>query len=118
MAENRRPTGPQRHGIRPMSGTRSRRGFLRRLGGHTSYGRRMVSNRRPPDVDISCAAYSPGNHRAGTKAHDGRCSWREHCVSPTIFSVTVAYRSSGRTFSYALCELDHRRVHEYFDRPH
>lgn len=65
-----------------------------------------------------CDRYAQSNHRSGTKAHDGRCSWRENCDAAVEHSVTVTYLATGRRYSYALCELDHSRVHEYFALSH
>lgn len=65
-----------------------------------------------------CDGYAQANHRSGTKAHDGRCSWRESCDAPVEYSVIVIYVATGRRFSYALCALDHARIHEYFAVAH
>jgi len=67
---------------------------------------------------MTCDGYAQGNHRPGTKAYAGRCSWRQFCNSPTTFSVTVSYLETDRTATYALCNVDHRRAHEYFSVAH
>ena len=73
------------------------------------------TNGQGPKVDISCDAYSSTNHAAQTKASRGECSWREHCSSAPVVSATVTYLDTGRRLSYALCERDHLRLHQYFD---
>lgn len=64
-------------------------------------------------ADLTCEAFSPANHRVGTKAATGRCSWTEDCSDAPTWSCTVT--TSGRASRYGLCDRHHQRIHQYYD---
>lgn len=72
------------------------------------------NTRSTPRAALTCAAWDPRLHRAGTKAAAGTCSWTETCKNPLRYSVEVRYADSGRCTWFGSCLEHHARIHQYF----
>lgn len=75
----------------------------------------MTVGENRPQVRVECEGVEIMSHRPGTKGHSGRCSWREDCEAKPSVTAKVTYLHNGRRATYALCAVDHLRLHQYFD---
>jgi Holliday junction resolvase-like predicted endonuclease len=75
----------------------------------------MTADGNRPQVRLECESFDVAKHRAGTNGAAGRCSWREDCPGKPSVTARVTYLRNGRRATYALCDADHLRLHQYFD---